>query len=371
MTIASPPVLLPAGWHLRTDRDTDPPAAGPWPGIRVEILDANGQVMAAASAPRYPDDSPSAIARRRTELVTAVLAKAAEAPGELMAPAPRLNGQPRRASREALKRAWYGALRLFARPVRDAWRTVRGTHPVRLFTWHRVTDLVRDGMTIDPTTMAAQLDAIARTHHVVSFAEGLAALERGGRRHRPLAVLTFDDAYRSVYTAAFPLLAARGMVATMFVPTDFPDSGTHFPHDVDCPVRPFCDVMSWDEIADLAAHGWTIAGHTASHARLRAGDMTTSREELRRALDVLIARGFGPAVPMAFCFGRSEDCPRDAAHAALGMGYSAVCTGLMGDNRSAASRERLRRIDLGGDHPDYVWRAWLHGLVPGQAGPDA
>jgi peptidoglycan/xylan/chitin deacetylase (PgdA/CDA1 family) len=327
--------------------------------------------MVAASAPRYPDDTPSAVARRRTELVSAVMAKAADARGELTAPAPSPVVHPRRASREAVKRAWYGAQRLVSRPVRDAWRSIRGTHPVRLFTWHRVTDLVRDGMTIAPAAMAAQLDAIARTHDVVSFAEGLAALERGGARHRPLAVLTFDDAYRSVYTNAFPLLAARGMVATMFVPTDFPGSGTHFPHDADCPVRPFCDVMSWDEIADLAANGWTIAGHTASHARLTEGDMTRSLEELRRSMDVLVARGFGPAVPMAFCFGRSEDCPRDAAQAARSMGYSAVCTGLMGDNRDATARNRMRRIDLGGDHPAYVWRAWVHGLVPGQPGPDA
>lgn len=35
------------------------------------------------------------------------------------------------------------------RPVRDAWRTLRGRHPVRVFTFHRITD------TVAPTTVTA------------------------------------------------------------------------------------------------------------------------------------------------------------------------------------------------------------------------
>jgi hypothetical protein len=269
------------------------------------------------------------------------------------------------------KRGWYAAQYHLVRPVRDAWRTMRGTHPVRLFTWHRITDLVRDGMTLDPERFAAQLDTIARTHTVVSLDTALSALDSAAPRRRPLAVLTFDDAYRNVYTEAFPLMAARGMVATLFVPTDYPSTDARFPHDEACPVREHCDIMSWEEVADLAAHGWTIGGHTASHARLRANDLDRSRDELRRCLDALVARGFGPRPPMAFCFGRPEDCPRDAAAAAMAMGYSAVCTALTGELHPGADRARLRRIDVGGDHPEFAWRAWLHGLLPGTSGPDA
>jgi peptidoglycan/xylan/chitin deacetylase (PgdA/CDA1 family) len=61
---------------------------------------------------------------------------------------------------------------------------------------------------------AAQLDSLLATHTVLPLEEALAAPPRGGR---PVAVITFDDAYRGALTCALPELAARGLPATVFV----------------------------------------------------------------------------------------------------------------------------------------------------------
>jgi hypothetical protein len=360
-----------SGWRVTTDTNdplTETRAAGL---LRVEVWDEDEGLLVAGTAPRYVDDPASAVADRRAELQAAVLALAPDRPGELDAPPV----PPRAVGRQRIgrlgKRFYYAGRLAIARIFRDPWRTLTGTHPVRVFTWHRITGLVRDGMTLDTDRFAQQVRTIAETHDVVSFEDGLASLLEAKPRRRPMAVLTFDDAYRSVFTNAFPVLRARGLPATLFVPTDFPGTTSRFPHDADCPILPFCDVMSWEEVAILREHGWTIGGHTASHARLRAGALDHADDEMRRCQAALTARGFEGALPMAFCFGRPEDCPRDAATRAMALGYSAVCTSLLGENHSGADPARLRRIDLGGDHPPHAWRAWIHGLVPAIHGPDA
>lgn len=62
---------------------------------------------------------------------------------------------------------------------------------------------------------AAQLDALMKTHDVVSLAD---ALTGPGMRHgRPAVAITFDDAYQGAVTSGVDELAKRGLPATLFV----------------------------------------------------------------------------------------------------------------------------------------------------------
>lgn len=60
----------------------------------------------------------------------------------------------------------------------------------------------------------AQVEALARSHEVVPLPELLA---RQGGRGRPLAAITFDDAYRGAVEIGLPELARLGLPATVFV----------------------------------------------------------------------------------------------------------------------------------------------------------
>lgn len=62
---------------------------------------------------------------------------------------------------------------------------------------------------------AAQLDQVTRTHQIVDLGSLLSA--PAVRRRRPLAAITFDDAYRGALTYGLDELAARGLPATVFV----------------------------------------------------------------------------------------------------------------------------------------------------------
>lgn len=65
-------------------------------------------------------------------------------------------------------------------------------------------------------------------------------------------VITIDDAYRSVYEVAFPLMTEYGYPFTVFVSTDPVDAGLG-------------DYLTWDQIREMADHGASFANHGASH----------------------------------------------------------------------------------------------------------
>lgn len=84
---------------------------------------------------------------------------------------------------------------------------------------------------------------------------------------------TFDDAYRSVYDHARPVLESLGVPGTVFVPTALVDSerpmawpGTD--QWLDTPYEDELTPMSWAELAELAELGWELGSHTRTHPRL-------------------------------------------------------------------------------------------------------
>lgn len=85
---------------------------------------------------------------------------------------------------------------------------------------------------------------------VMPLAEIVRAI-RAGESLPPRAVaITFDDAYRSVYTEAFPRLKSRGWPFTVFVSTGSVGGG---------------NFMTWDEMREMGAAGASFANHSHSH----------------------------------------------------------------------------------------------------------
>jgi peptidoglycan/xylan/chitin deacetylase (PgdA/CDA1 family) len=82
--------------------------------------------------------------------------------------------------------------------------------------------------------------------------------------------ISIDDAYRSIYTVAWPKLKAAGLPFTVFVATKQVDRGssTH---------------MTWDQLRDLAANGVTIGHHTVSHHHMATASPERNQQELTRA----------------------------------------------------------------------------------------
>jgi peptidoglycan/xylan/chitin deacetylase (PgdA/CDA1 family) len=69
-----------------------------------------------------------------------------------------------------------------------------------------------------------QIDYLQRHYRIVSLAEGIANLARGGAE-RPMVALTVDDGYSDNFTHLFPIIRRTGAPITIFLATDYLDSG--------------------------------------------------------------------------------------------------------------------------------------------------
>lgn len=112
--------------------------------------------------------------------------------------------------------------------------------------------------------------------------------------------ITFDDAYISIYTTAFPMLKARGWPFTIFVATDYvSDTNPYY--------------LSWPQLQDMAENGASIQNHTLSHTHLlrqQEGESIEDwrarvRHEITGATKVLSDRGF-ETTSFAFTYGEYD-----------------------------------------------------------------
>jgi peptidoglycan/xylan/chitin deacetylase (PgdA/CDA1 family) len=175
---------------------------------------------------------------------------------------------------------------------------------------------------VTPGSLDAQLRyVLARGYRPVTFGEAMLA-----RGDKTLSV-TFDDAYRSVGDRALPVLAALGIPATVFVPTDYVGvARAAWPGTdmwLDTLYADELDVMSWPELEMLRTSGWEIGSHTCSHPRLSELDDAALSHELcasRASIERVLGR---PCTSLAYPFGDFDD---RVAHAAARAGYRAACT---------------------------------------------
>ncbi len=115
-------------------------------------------------------------------------------------------------------------------------------------------------LSVSPDLFARQLESMREAGYVtVSPYDLLAHLWAGAPLPEKPVVITFDDGYRDNYTNAFPLLRERGMVATIFVVTDFMDEG-----------RP--EYLTWEMAREMWAAGFSIESHGRNHASLKNRD---------------------------------------------------------------------------------------------------
>ena len=118
-------------------------------------------------------------------------------------------------------------------------------------------NVYRRDLSVSPDLFARHLDAIqAAGYTTISLYQLLAYLWQGAPLPDKAVVITFDDGYRDNYENAFPLLRERGMIATIFVLTDFIDEE-----------RP--EYLTWEMAREMLAAGLSIESHGRNHVSLK------------------------------------------------------------------------------------------------------
>ncbi len=194
--------------------------------------------------------------------------------------------------------------------------------------YHAVSEAWPAALAVTPAQLREQLEwLVGRGYTGATFSDAVTS-SRSGRT----LVVTFDDAYLSVFELARPILASLGLPGTVFVVTDFADSGRplHWPRSKDWRGGPHeyeLRGMTWPQLAELADSGWEIGSHTRTHPRLtRLPDDELARElrESREACERALGR---PCLSLAYPYGDFD--ARVARHAGE-AGYKAAATEMVG-----------------------------------------
>jgi len=222
---------------------------------------------------------------------------------------------------------------------------------------------------------------------IVSFDE---AIERfkAKAKGKPLLVLTFDDGYRDNYLYAFPVLKKYQLVGTIFLTADYIGTEQRFWWDrvadiavkntglkekgfmideinlslkklreeererriEDLRQRFGCsetsekerDILSWDEIKEMAGYGIDFGSHTLTHPDLTLLKEGELRKEISRSKEVLegvLKRNIsGFSYPYGFYNDDVKGIVRESS-------YSYARTGSNGFNSYGQDVFALRRID--------------------------
>ncbi len=188
--------------------------------------------------------------------------------------------------------------------------------------YHAVSEEWTADLAVTPAALERQLSTLVRRGYCGATFHDAVSRRPSGKT----VVVTFDDAYRSVRELALPILAELSIPATVFVPTRFAAgdalarwSGVEA--HLDGPHERELTVMSWSELASLAAVGWEIGSHARSHPMLTqiadrrlSEELIGSREDCETQLCL-------PCRSLAYPYGDTNDRVISATERA---GYTAA-----------------------------------------------
>ena len=181
--------------------------------------------------------------------------------------------------------------------------TTTDPHAVILL-YHHVSEQTPPSTSVTPAQFEQHLDYLAEHDYRVWRLERVLDAVLKGAEDIPerVVALTFDDAYESVYTEAYPRLSERGWPYTVFANTEAIDAG-HSPY------------MSWAKLRELAEEDVAIENHSAAHAHMSRPEAGESARDWRRRVRADIKKAAGRIAeevgqaPELFAYPYGEDSP--------------------------------------------------------------
>lgn len=207
---------------------------------------------------------------------------------------------------------------------------------------------------VSPAQFARQLEYLQ--HHgyhpssLTEFAEHLrpAATPPANGRGTPI-LLTFDDGYASIYTAAFPLLQQRQAKATVFLVAEGIDHG-NFWRDPRC--EPDESLLTWARIREMQGAGIDFGCHGLTHRNLLHCTPAELQHEVADSKRLLEDRLGTAVTAFAYPFGAGAFDPRVRAAVAQ-AGYHLAFSIRQGKARLTQDPLALHRVLIRGD--DTAW----------------
>lgn len=228
---------------------------------------------------------------------------------------------------------------------------------ISLLVYHKVGGTLPLDIDMPPALLERQFTYLAQTGQVISYEDGITALQTGMPNTTPRYVLTFDDGFEDFYTIVWPILKALNLPAILFVTTGFVEDGIT-PLSTGYTVSP----VTWDMLGHLHESKLvTLGAHTHTHPSLPDVSLDQAAEELSYPLKLFQQRlGFRP---QHFAYPRALWNPD--LETLVQQHYQ---TAVIGGGRRATPRHftpyRIPRVPIRASDGWFFFRAklrgWLH-----------
>jgi len=136
-----------------------------------------------------------------------------------------------------------------------------------------------------------------KEYRVLSLDAFVKKVENKGRLHHRTVIITIDDGFKSAYTYAFPILKRYNFKATVFLIADLINKTNEW---LQKKGEPTCEMLSEDQIKEMAEYGIDFGAHTCTHPDLtRIPPEVAKREifESKRKIENLLETSI-----ISFCY---------------------------------------------------------------------
>jgi peptidoglycan/xylan/chitin deacetylase (PgdA/CDA1 family) len=159
--------------------------------------------------------------------------------------------------------------------------------------------------------------------------------------------LTFDDGYRSVYSAAAQVLEKYKFPATVYVNSGMIGEDEHRASNADLGHYPQEEFLTWHEINELDRKGWTIGSHGVDHVdmtRLTAKEITRQLQDSKTQIEARLRK---ECRHFCYTWGNNNRLVRNLVDKA---GYLSAVATIHGPLHPTSDRMALERIDVRRDY---------------------
>jgi peptidoglycan/xylan/chitin deacetylase (PgdA/CDA1 family) len=190
-----------------------------------------------------------------------------------------------------------------------------------------------------PQVFAEQMKILSELDvEVISLEDAPGALLNAAAGAR-LVAITFDDGFRNIFEAGFPVLQRYGFSATVFLVSDYCGRDNSWPSQpAFIQRRP---LLGWTEVKEMSAAGIVFGGHTRTHPDLRSVTSAVAGEEIvssKKAIEDAVGRSVRS---FAYPYGAyNEEVKRLAK-----MHFSLACTTQLDFAGAESDLFALERLD--------------------------
>lgn len=202
-----------------------------------------------------------------------------------------------------------------------------------------------------------------KRYRVLALDAFVKKVENKERLHHRTVIITIDDGFKSAYTYAFPILKKYNFKATIFLIADLINKTNEW---LQKKGEPTCEMLSEDQIKEMAEYGIDFGAHTCTHPDLtRIPPKVAKREifESKRKIENLLGK---PIISFCYPYGNFNDTIKQMV---IEAGFKCACAAhgyTKADGYDLFSLERI--VMLPGDSIEfrlkisgyYSWLINLH-----------